>query len=376
LQQRLAKLMQEPSTDAHDDPNRLRRVERTREEMLTQGAAVAASLGEAAPEIDAFLHTLGTRPIRRIVIAGCGDSLLIGAAVRPTFERLLAISTEPAQALDYALYGSALADPETLVIAITASGSTPAVMAALRGARARGAATLGIANAPGSAVLTEADGGIVVRASRVGWPTQSSTAAIAVLLAFAGQLAKVRGTASDAQLRILSDDLTTLPGLIDAVVSRSDALAADVADLLFRSRLVLFAGAGPFYATAGFGAAKIKELSPVHAMAMPLEEYHHYRSQKAGDPLFLVAPDGAGHERAVDAALVGKARGGTVIALVPEGETVIAATADRAFVLPLVAADLAPIVYTLPLHLFAYHFAKAKFAHELGHEPPPTTSID
>ena len=50
---------------------------------------------------------------------------------------------------------------------------------------------------------------------------------------------------------------------------------------------------------------------------MPLEEYHHYRLQKPGDPMFLLAPDEGSQPRALDAAMVGAARGGRTVALVP-----------------------------------------------------------
>jgi glucosamine--fructose-6-phosphate aminotransferase (isomerizing) len=102
---------------------------------------------------------------------------------------------------------------------------------------------------------------------------------------------------------------------------------------------------------------------------MPLEEYHHYRSQKRGDPLFLVAPDAASRERALDTALVGQAVGGRTVALAPEGESEIAARAWRVLRLPAISPELAPMVYSVPLHLFAYHFAEARFARGLGYAP-------
>jgi glucosamine 6-phosphate synthetase-like amidotransferase/phosphosugar isomerase protein len=56
------------------------------------------------------------------------------------------------------------------------------------------------------------------------------------------------------------------------------------------------------------------------------------------------------------------------VALIPEGEDEIAALSQPLF-LPAVRPELAPVVYSVPLHLFSYHFAKARFARSLGHVP-------
>ena len=355
---RLKGLMGEPSTDAGDDANRLARVERTRGEMMEQGAAIAETLAaerDALMRIAARLHGR----VARTVIAGCGDSWFAGVAARLAWERLTGTPAEPVQAFDWAHYGSATADHRTLVIGLSSGGNTPAVMTALRAARARGAATVGISNTAGSPIVTEFDG-LIVHATRRGWPTQSSTAAVALLIALAGRIA---GSAQ------LDAGLAALPAIADGVAREFDERARAAAERLAATRLVLFAGGGPHFAAACFGAAKIKELSPIHAIAMPIEEYHHYRSQKRGDPLFLVAPDAASRERALDTALVSRAVGGNTIALLSSADDDIAARVDEAWVLPPVAPELAPIICSIPLHLFAYHFAKARFARRLGYPP-------
>jgi glucosamine--fructose-6-phosphate aminotransferase (isomerizing) len=260
-----------------------------------------------------------------------------------------------------------VADRETLVIGISASGKTEAVMAALANARARGAITLGLSNTPTSSLATEFAASLTVHATRKGWPTQSSTAAIALLCGLAATLAEALGTADAMAIRQLRADLADLPMLVDAVTSAFDAPAQALAETFAAAAIILFAGAGAHQAAAFFGAAKIKELSPIHAVSMPLEEYHHYRTQKAGDLLFLVAPDGASHARALDTALVGRARGGRTVALLPKGETEIAGVVETPLFLPAVRPELASIIYSVPLHLFAYHFAKARFARKLGY---------
>ena len=185
---------------------------------------------------------------------------------------------------------------------------------------------------------------------------------MALKLALFASVAEARGQ-DTASLREALDDL---PGLVDAVAQALFEPARALAARLARADLVLLAGAGPHYAPAAFGAAKLKELAPIHAYAFPLEEYHHYRTQKAGDPMFLLAPDAASHTRAVETAIMSRGCEGLCIALVPEGETEIAEIADVVWHLPPVAWQTAPILYSVPLHLFGYHAAVERDALGLG----------
>lgn len=359
--ERLRSLRAEPSSDLAGDPHRMARVERTRVEMMLQGAAISATLAGAAETLPRIAARLRNRRIRHVVVAGCGDSWHVGAGVAHAWESLAGLPLRAVQALDYACYGAAVADPQTLVIGISSGGSTPAVLAALHAARLQGAFTLGLSNTEGSQVLTDADASLVVHASRKGWPTQSSTATMALLIRLAQEYA------GSARAQALGIALEELPPLVDALAQTLDTQMAAVAGEVAAARLLLFAGLGPNYAAAAFGAAKIKELSPIHALVMPLEEYHHYRSQKRGDPLLLVITDPASHARALDTALVSQAAGGWTLAVVSEDLPEISSRVQHTVRVPAVPLELAALVSAIPLHLFAYHFALSRDALGLGY---------
>lgn len=360
---RLAALMAEPSRDDAQDPNRLARVERTRVEMMVQGAAVRTTLEREAEAVAALGERIAKRSIDRVVILGCGDSWFVGMAVRHAWETLTGWSVEPAQALDYAAYGAGAANERTLAIGLSAGGDTPAVMAALEAARARGAFAVGLSNTPASPVLECFDAGLRVHATRKGWPTQSSTAAVALLARLGAAVAEALCRSGAAAL---IRDLDRMPALMDETAAALDPELAAVAERLAPASLVLFTGLGPNFAAAAFGAAKVRELSPVHALAVPLEEMHHYRIPKRGDPLFIVATDPASRERALDTALVAEAVSARTVAILARPDPDIAARADQVLLVPEARPALTPLLSTIPLHLFAYHFAKARFALGLG----------
>lgn len=362
IEQRLQEIRRESSSDAPGDPERFRRVALTETEMMSQGDAIRATLDANAAPLAAIAADLAGRKIRRIVMVGCGDSWISGYGVRHVVERMLGVVCEPCEAFDFATYGLHVVDEETVVIGLSSSGKTEPVIDGLKGAEARGAYAIGLSNTLGSPLMEEFPGALHIRATRGGWPTQSSTAAMALKLALTASVAEAKG----ADISMLRVALSALPDQVDAVSKAFYEPARVVAARLARADLVLLAGAGPHYAPAAFGAAKLKELAPIHAYAFPLEEYHHYRTQKAGDPLFLVAPDAASHTRAVETAIMSHGSEGFCIALVPEGETEIAEIADVAWHLPPVAPETQPIVYSVPLHLFGYHAAVERDALGLG----------
>ncbi len=364
IEERLKAIVRESSSDAPGDPERFRRVALTNQEMMAQGAAIRETLAANVAPLAAIGRDLAGRAIRRVAMVGCGDSWISGHGVRHTMERALGAVCEPCEAFDFAHYGLDVVDEATVVIGLSSSGRTEPVIEGLGGAAARGAYVVGMSNTLGSPLMSRFPGALHIRATRGGWPTQSSTAAMALKLALTAAVAGAKGDAAGAAA--LSADLATLPDLVDATAQAFYEPAREMGERLARAELVLMAGAGPHFAPAAFGAAKLKELAPIHAVAFPLEEYHHYRTQKAGDPLFLVAPDAASHGRALETAIMSRGCDGFCVALVPENETEIAGVADVAWRLPDVPPSLAPIVYSVPLHLFGYHVAMARDALGLG----------
>ena len=362
FEQRMREIRHEPSSDAPGDPERLRRIALTKTEMMTQGEAISATLAANAEHLALIGGELANRSIRKIAMVGCGDSWIAGIAVRHAMERLLGAAAEPCEAFDFATYGLEVIDTDTVVIGLSSSGKTKPVIDGLKGAAARGAYTIGLSNTLGSPLMEEFQVALHIRATRAGWPTQSSTAAMALMLALTASVSEARGDDVSA-LRAALDDL---PGQVDAVAQRFYDPVQEVARRLARADLVLLTGAGPYLAAAEVGSAKLGELAPIHAYALRLEEYHHYRTQKAGDPLFLIAPDRASHIRALETAIMSRGIGGFCVALVPEGETEISEVADVAWHLPEVAEETRPVVYCVPLHLFGYHAAVERDAIGLG----------
>ena len=347
-------------TDDPLDPKRRKRVEYTWDELTTQPEAIQTTLDRETEAIRSAARLIAKKPVNRIIMTGCGDSLGSMIGVRALFESLLNVPTEPMQALDFVNYYAGPVDDKTLVVVLSSSGNTTRTVEALLLAQARGAQTLALSNTPGSPLVEEADVSVLIHAERKGWPTQSSTAAMAILYQFAFEFARLKG-ANQAEIAALESALHQIPAQIaDIIKEHSEPIAGIAADEANKA-IYLFAGGGPSYACALFGAAKVKECSPDHAIAIPLEEYHHYNSQKQSDPLFLIAPTGPSLPRALDTAREGHRWGGQIYSVVTEGDTSLKADSDALIELPAIDERLAPMTYSVPVQLFAYHVAIAKF---------------
>ncbi|WP_349507386.1 SIS domain-containing protein [Agrobacterium pusense] len=361
LTSRLRELTKEPSRDTAADPKRLERVEKTRVEMAVQGKAILNTLASQAEALENSFRDIESRKIDRIVIAGCGDSWFAGAGVRFAIELMTGVTVDAVQALDFAAYGATACTSRTLVIGISSGGNTPAVMQALNAASQKGAFTVGISNTVGSPILTQFDAAFVVQADRKGWPTQSTNATMALLIALGAEIGKGRAVAATVM-----SELRALAGSLDDLCESLEPEVTALAEKWSSAGLVLYTGLGPNFAAAAIGAAKLRELSPSHAFAFPLEEYHHYRTQKAGDPLVLVATDPESQDRALDTALVAEEVGGPVFAILADDNPELESRVETVIKLPKVHPALNAMVSIIPLHLLAYHFAKSRSARGLG----------
>jgi glutamine---fructose-6-phosphate transaminase (isomerizing) len=341
------------------DPERRRRVDATRPELLDQPGVVARNLEASAEAVRALAAEIAAWAPARIVLVGAGDSLAAAQAVRLAMETMTGLVCEPAQSLEFAYYTAAASAARALVVALSSSGETTRTVEAMLAARDGGAFTVAVTNSPGSTLAQEATRVLGIRASRVGWPTQSTTAPVAVLLALAAELGRQRGAAGSGELLA---GLRSAPALMTAVLQRLDEPLRRQADRERDHAMYLFSGAGPAWPAAVAGAAKVKEATPDHAAAVQLEEFHHYNSIKADEPLWLFVPDERQVRRARDTIEEAARLGGRVHAVATEAAAGALAGAVDVLTLPAADPRVAPLLYLLPAQLVGYHLAMVKFA--------------
>lgn len=309
------------------------------------------------PELN--LSAEQARSLKRLVIVACGTSYYSGLVGKFYIEQLARLSVEVDYGSEYR-YRDPILDANTAVLAITQSGETVDTLSALEEARTKGARIWSIVNALGSQAMRLAHGCITMNAGpEIGVAsTKAFTASIADQYLLALYLGQLRGAQSEAERRRAVQDITHLPNLVGQVMENYPAvvqLAAEVADYAN----FLFLGRGINYPIALEGALKLKEISYIHAEGYPAGEMKHGPIALIDEnmPVLAIALKDALYDKMISQIEQAKARGGIVIALATEGDTLIATKADKVLYIPDAPPHLAPILAVIPLQMLAYAVA-------------------
>jgi glucosamine--fructose-6-phosphate aminotransferase (isomerizing) len=297
--------------------------------------------------------------IDRVCILACGTSWHAGLVAKFLIEQIARIPVDVDYASEFR-YRDPIVSKKTLAIAITQSGETADTVAALEEARVRGARTLAICNSVGSQVTRLAEGVLFTHAGlEMGVAsTKSFSTQLAVLTLLAVHLGRSRGTFSADESAAVVAGLRALPGHIEHVHSLERELEA-LAREWQATPNALYLGRGPLYPVALEGALKLKEISYIHAQGFPGGEMKHgpIALIDAQMPVVALLPSDIHRERMLSNLQEAAARDAPIIAFASEGEHALDSLARTVIRLPTVHPSLAPILYTIPLQLFAYHVA-------------------
>ncbi|MCI0355214.1 MAG: glutamine--fructose-6-phosphate transaminase (isomerizing), partial [Acidobacteria bacterium] len=215
------------------------------------------------------------RALKKVNIAACGTSWHAALAGKFMIERLARVPVEVDYSSEFR-YRDPILGPGSVTMLITQSGETADTIAAQREAKAKGSKTLAICNVVGSMVTREAAGTIYTHAGpEIGVAsTKAFTAQLAALFLFTLYLAQTRGTLNADQVRGYLDELTRMPGKLEALLA-SDEEIDDLGKEYMRAQDFLFLGRGIHYPIALEGALKLKEISYIHAEGYPAGEMKH-----------------------------------------------------------------------------------------------------
>ena len=303
------------------------------------------------------------RDVQKVTIIACGTSWHAGLVGKYLIEALAQLPVEVDYGSEYR-YRNPIVAPNELTIVITQSGETADTLAALREARRKGSSSIAICNVVGSMATREADGTVYTHAGpEIGVAsTKAFTSQLVALQLLALHMAQVRGTLDEAAIRRHIEELLQIPQTIEQAIKAS-APMEKVAEKFYNRTDFLFLGRGINYPIALEGALKLKEISYIHAEGYPAGEMKHGPIALIDEsmPVVAIAPNDHVFEKMIGNVQEAKARGGSVIAIVSEGDARMNGVMDpqRDVVVPMPSTTplLTPIVMTIPLQLLAYHIA-------------------
>lgn len=348
----------------------------TRREVAAQPDVIARVLAEQSTALRDLAQRLAARSTDRIVVLGSGDSWFAGMACRLAFETYSGLATEALQAYEYAAYGHPSFDQHTAVIVISSSGRPTTTWDALDRALATPAYVIGITDNPadGNPFHQKVHTALIPGAAKIGWPAQTTTATIAVLLHLAIELGRARGhlAQNTADQRIAQ--LWALPKQMRAVLAQSEPWAEQLARRLLSTgvrRNYTFVGAGPSLGVAYTGMALLAEGPQEIGIAIAVEEFHHglhIATLAPEDVVVVIAPTGSASRRCLDTAKSVHGWGAQLVAIVDTQDGAIRNLAGATLELPAAPEPMTPLLTLLPLHQLSIQLAEQKVAS--GHQRP------
>jgi glucosamine--fructose-6-phosphate aminotransferase (isomerizing) len=339
-------------------------------EIHEQADAVAETIGErAARGWGVDLGDLGPidddllKRIRRVVIVACGTAYHAGLIGRYAIEQWARVPVEVDIASEYR-YRDPVVGPDDLVIGISQSGETADTLAAMRTARAKGAAVLAVTNVMGAQATREADGVLYTRAGlEIGVAaTKTFVSQITVMYLLALRLAEVRGVMDRAELKPPISDLKRLPHMIAELLEHDVEGIEAIAKAHYQSDFFLYLGRHVGLPIALEGALKLKEISYIATDAYAAGEMKHgpIALLDENTPVVVVATESPVLGKVISNIQEVRARGARVIAVATEGDDTITEHADEVIRVPPTDWMLAPLLAVIPLQLLAYHIARLR----------------
>ena len=303
--------------------------------------------------------------LSRLSLSACGTAFYAGWIAKYWIESLARLPVDIDIGSEFR-YREPPLDPNGAALFISQSGETMDTLEALRYAKRQNQPIVSVVNVPESSIARQSDLCLLTRAGpEIGVAsTKAFTTQLAVLAGFTLALARARKQINRDQEARLVASLVEVPRLIADILALEGDIAA-LSPLLASARAVFYMGRGSMYPIALEGALKLKEISYIHAEGYAAGEMKHGPIALIDKelPTVILAPSGPLLDKISANIREIVSRSGKVIVI---GDQVAIDHISRqgaiteSLVLPSCEPVWAPILYSLPMQLLAYHVACLK----------------
>ena len=325
--------------------------------------AIQQNLNSTRNKLEISNLELDFSSINRITLVACGTAFLACNVAKYWFEKIARISIDLDVASEFR-YREPPVEKNNLAIVVSQSGETADTLAALRYCNKNEMKTLGIVNVDESTISREASLALQIHAGpEIGVAsTKAFTCQLTTLYFLAIKAAKDKGNINSKQEAKLIKSILQLPSMIVDALSLEAEIKQTAQDLSKASNAI-FLGRGAMYPLALEGALKLKEISYIHAEGYASGELKHGPIALVDEnmPVVVLAPRDELFEKTVSNMHEVMARGGKVLLITDaEGADEAQEGTWKTIIMPNIPNDLAPILYSIPVQLLAYHTAVYK----------------
>jgi glucosamine--fructose-6-phosphate aminotransferase (isomerizing) len=299
----------------------------------------------------------------KLTMVACGTASYATLVAKYWFERLARMSVEIDVASEFR-YREAPMPRGGLALFVSQSGETADTLAALRYCKEQGQHIASIVNVPMSSIARESE---VVFPTHAGpelgvASTKAFTCQLAVLASLAIAAGRARGGLTASDEARLTQALMEVPRHMLTLLAQ-DPVYQGLAHELAKARDVLYLGRGLAYPIALEGALKLKEISYIHAEGYAAGELKHGPIALIDEdvPVVVLAPHDALFEKTISNMQETMARKGKVVLISDKRGLELAGDKVWARIeVPAVDPFVAPLLYSIPIQLLAYHTAVVK----------------
>ena len=300
--------------------------------------------------------------IEEVQIVACGTSFHAGMVAKYWFESIAGLPCHIEVASEFR-YRPHVVNKKTLFVTLSQSGETADTLAALQASKKLGYAhTLSICNVPESSLVRLSEWHLMTNAGpEIGVAsTKAFTTQLVALLLLVVALGKHHLITDEREVEIIRQ-LELLPEKV-AEVLRLDSEILKFAEQFKDKHNALFLGRGEQYPVAMEGALKLKEISYIHAEAYPAGELKHGPLALVDEnmPIVAVAPNNDLLEKLKSNLQEVQARCGKLYVFADKHAAIEEAEGLSIIRVSEIDDVIAPIIYTIPLQLLAYHVAVIK----------------
>ena len=325
--------------------------------------AIQHNLNTSRDKLEISDLELDFKNINRITLVACGTAFLACNVAKYWFEKIARISIDLDVASEFR-YREPPVEKNNLAIFVSQSGETADTLAALRYCNKNKMKTLGIVNVDESTIAREASMSMQIHAGpEIGVAsTKAFSCQLSILYFLVIKAAKEKGIIENNQEAELVKSILQLPSIIVGALSLESEIKL-AAQELSKASNAIFLGRGAMYPLALEGALKLKEISYIHAEGYASGELKHGPIALVDEnmPVIVLAPKDELFDKTVSNMHEVMARGGKVLLITDtEGASEAQEGTWKTIIMPKIANDLAPILYSIPAQLLAYHTAVSK----------------
>ena len=314
---------------------------------------------------EAFGHGAGEilDQVAGVHIIACGTSYHAGMVGRYWLESLAGVPCSVEVASEFR-YRHPVVRNNSLIVTLSQSGETADTLAGLHEAKRLGYGhSLSICNVPESSLVRASDLMLMTHAGpEIGVAsTKAFTTQLVAMLLLTIVLGRRHGMSAETEA-CLVNELRSVPGKLEYALALNEHIRKLAEEHFGDKHNALFLGRGAQFPVAMEGALKLKEISYIHAESYPAGELKHGPLALVDDsmPVVVVAPNNELLEKLKSNMQEVRARGGELIVFADEA--VGMTSSPGVTVLPVAPTEdsIAPIIFSVPLQLLAYHVAVLK----------------